>query len=138
MVLAFWTPQQVKCPEALDLVEMRLTRRPQILEGFAFLLNNLETVHGDEHFWLLRGVVLLHPLSIIPISDCVARNSRQLQREFSAETADVFLVTWSVEGACSHHRVGYFCHELGGAVKDPFPTQVLPCSISNTLLHATL
>ena len=50
MVLAFWTPQQVKCPEALDLVEMRLTRHPQILEGFAFLLDDLETVHGDEHF----------------------------------------------------------------------------------------
>jgi hypothetical protein len=26
MVLALRTPQQVKCPEALDLVEMRLTR----------------------------------------------------------------------------------------------------------------
>ena len=25
MVVAFWTPQQVKCPEALDLVETRLT-----------------------------------------------------------------------------------------------------------------
>src|ERR1700730_14472525 len=50
MVLAFWSPQQVKCPEALDLVETRLTRHPQILEGFAFLLDDLETVHGDEHF----------------------------------------------------------------------------------------
>jgi hypothetical protein len=50
MVLAFWPAQQVKCPEALDLVEMRLTRHPQILEGFAFLLDDLETVHGDEHF----------------------------------------------------------------------------------------
>src|ERR1700730_16314078 len=50
MVLAFWTPQQVKRAEALDLVETRLTRHPQILEGFAFLLDDLETVHGDEHF----------------------------------------------------------------------------------------
>jgi hypothetical protein len=50
MVVALRTPQQVKCPEALDLVEMRLTRHPQILEGFAFLLDDLETVHGDEHF----------------------------------------------------------------------------------------
>ena len=49
MVLAFWTPQQVKCTEALDLVEMRLTRHPQILEGVAFLLDDLETVHGDKH-----------------------------------------------------------------------------------------
>jgi len=39
MLLAFWTPQQVKCPEALDLVEMRLMRHPQILEGVAFLLS---------------------------------------------------------------------------------------------------
>jgi hypothetical protein len=41
--------QQVKCTEALDLVEMRLTRHPQILEGVAFLLDDLETVHGDKH-----------------------------------------------------------------------------------------
>jgi hypothetical protein len=38
MLLALWTPQQVKCPEALDLVEMRLTRRTQILDGVVFLL----------------------------------------------------------------------------------------------------
>jgi len=29
---------------------LRLTRRPQILEGFAFLLDDLDTLHGDEHF----------------------------------------------------------------------------------------
>jgi hypothetical protein len=40
MVVALRTPQQVKCPEALDLVEMRLTRHTQILEGLAFLLDN--------------------------------------------------------------------------------------------------
>ena len=36
MVLALRAPRQVKCPEALDLVEVRLTCHPQILEGFAF------------------------------------------------------------------------------------------------------
>jgi hypothetical protein len=32
MLLALRTPQQVKCLEALDLAEMRLTCHPQILE----------------------------------------------------------------------------------------------------------
>ncbi|HEY8009226.1 MAG TPA: class I SAM-dependent methyltransferase [Methylocella sp.] len=35
-----------------DFLKLELPEKchPQILEGFAFLLDNLETVHGDEHF----------------------------------------------------------------------------------------
>ena len=42
MVLALRTPQQVKRAEAIDLAEMRLTRRPQILEALRSSLMTLK------------------------------------------------------------------------------------------------
>jgi hypothetical protein len=42
MVLALRTPQQVKCPEALDLVEMRLTCHPQIFKALRSSLMTLK------------------------------------------------------------------------------------------------
>src|SRR5256885_7939281 len=71
----------MKCTEALDLVEVRLAGHPQILEGFAFLLDDLETIHGNEHFYVLQGVSLLHPFPIIPVSKCV--KSGKLRARFS-------------------------------------------------------
>jgi hypothetical protein len=53
MLLAFSTPQQVKCPEALDPVEMRLMRHPQILEGVAFSFH----VHPTRHAFVGSTVV---------------------------------------------------------------------------------
>ena len=56
MVLAFWTPQQVKCPEALDLVEMRLTRRPQSSKALRSSLMTLKrfmamNIFGFSEVW---------------------------------------------------------------------------------------
>ena len=42
MVLAFWTAQQVKCLEALDLAEIRLTCHPQISKALRSSLMTLK------------------------------------------------------------------------------------------------
>ncbi|HUB62996.1 MAG TPA: hypothetical protein VL996_00840 [Methylocella sp.] len=58
MVFALGAAQQVEGNEAVDFGKPRIPREPHILEGFALILDDFETVHSDEHLGFLRSKVL--------------------------------------------------------------------------------
>src|ERR1700759_189627 len=49
VIFGLWSPEQMEFDEARHLVEMRVARRPDMLERGFGPLGDLEAIHGDKH-----------------------------------------------------------------------------------------